>query len=173
MGRHKKPKKEEVNQLYNYFQEIKNLTNSEDDWGFLMGYSVVVGLENFASNSGSQEETNFEQVKAVYQKLEKIIKKSSENEVYHIICDLKEIDLKLEDYIGQEKHLEKKGELFQRTIEFFIRSKKNYEDQIRLNGLELIDKIRDRGKVIGKRNSLINDYDTIKSAFTREKGDRR
>ena len=53
------------------------------------------------------------------------------------------------------------------------RSIKNYSENLRRCGLELIEIVSQRSPLNGNRISLLRDYDDIESAYIRRKGDRR
>ena len=104
-------------QLYSLFRELEQHIDSTDDLGLLVGYCVLDGTLNFTyalapTNSGSVEQVKFDQVRAVYDSLERTIIQCKDvgldQEVaFKAICDLEDpVQEKLDQYDPESSSVE-------------------------------------------------------------------
>jgi hypothetical protein len=149
----KKSAQKEDGQLYVLFNRLNRQVESRDECGRLIGYSILSGLVDFTSNSGSKE-LKFEIIKTIYSSIECAIASCDENGAYHTLCDLK---LKVHNNInGQHSN-----SLLEEAIGSVQRRYGSFDDRLRRIGIALYDDISERGKIDTWRDILNSDYAAI------------
>ena len=154
-------------QLYHLARSLSLVIEDERDLGEAIAYVVLDSLLDFSSVSGSAEEKQFEQVKAVHQGLEAMVSLVQQKGLYHPLSRLQQnVGSRFNEYsqnnstaIGQSEII--KG-AFDRLSRRFA---KNYGDRLGRDGLELYHQVLERREASGRRNILTLDYGDIWSAF--------
>lgn len=154
-------------QLYSLLDILSNHVDSRDELGTIIGYTVMDGLFNFKSKSGSFQERQFEEVKTIYRSFDSIISASQNKSSYAALCNFKSsIDPLIERYISGKKITIGKSYLLSSLLnDEILPRKKNHVDILRRDGLRLYFNVNNRGSLIGAYNILTNDYSSIKEAF--------
>ena len=154
-------------QLFTLLRELYPHVENEREMGALIGYSVIGGLLYFHSDSGSEEERKFEQVKSVYSNLESAIEFSQEDRAYNRLCELKgEIDPAFYHFLDDSKFELGESRLINKIFNrFHNRFLRNYIDRLQRDGIALYHKSLNDGMVLGRRNSLNHDYELIERIF--------
>lgn len=159
--------------LYTFFRELANGVPRDDDRASLIGYVIVDGLIYFSSPSGSAEERTFQEVRAVYTGLEQAIVHCSQDApdesalAYTFLCGLKaRADPVLQRYFLSPTTEEVGGsKLLRSLVEDLSQRPQSYEDRLRRRSLTLMDAVRSRGIIDGRRNILLSDYALLQSHF--------
>jgi len=166
--------KNEASQLYSLLIPLSKCHDDKDDLGAIIGYGTFEGLSNFKSKSKSSEERKFGEIKSVYNEFKKILENSREGKGYELLY---EIQLNVEEKLKKIKknpHKKLQSPVLERMMDYFKRKEGNYEDKLRRMGFVLMDTIQENGEIKGTDKKKMNiDYESIKYAFTRKKGDRR
>lgn len=168
--------KKDARQLYNILSSIGNYVEDGNERGSIIGYGIMQALFSFQSTSGSVEERRFEEVKAIYSKLDSALIECRSNNGYHVLSDiLKEVSPRMDDLMlistnGDLKELKERStstdaSLLDIVSLPLVSSSRLYQDRLRRNGSSLYDDITLRGMIPGRKNSLIADYNSVKKYF--------
>jgi hypothetical protein len=159
-------KREEETQLYTLVRELDYRVKDADELGTLVGYSAANSLARFESNTGSAEERQFQQVKAVHAGLEQAIRDAASKDHFTLICELQiSTDPTLISLIKRPAEYAGPSELLAMMIKRISLNSRDYRDKIRRQGSALCEEARKKGIIYGTRNILITDYRTMEHAF--------
>ena len=161
-------------QLYSQLKFIsKAYREDRDGLGVFVGGIIISGLVNFKSKSKSKQERKFEEVKSIYRKFEEVFREYNyqiDNEkIYGLQSKVNE---RITNFEKTKKNT--RSELLERIIHSIKRKEGSYDDRLRRMGLDLFNRIMDKGEIDGTNKKKMNiDYENVEYCFTRKKGDRR
>ncbi|HDD70926.1 MAG TPA: hypothetical protein ENF94_02055 [Candidatus Woesearchaeota archaeon] len=157
-------KTEKERQLYTLIEALDAQTDDKGELGSLISYVILTSLIDFETNTGSEEERRFEEIKAIYTGLEKAIERSREEDSYSVLCELTTQKAKeLKQILDKERKIE--NETLLKLIINSLTHQKNYEDTLKRKGLRLRDNVYDTGILYGRRNILRKNYEAIRDIF--------
>ena len=159
--------------LYTLFRQLANEVPRDDDRASLIGYIILDGLIYFSSLSGSAEERTFQEVRAVYTGLELAIAHCSQDApdesalAYTFLCGLiARADPLLQRYFSNPvTNVMGSSRLLSSLLEELFQRPQSYEDRLRRRSLTLMDAVRSRGIIDGRRNILLSDYALLQFHF--------
>jgi hypothetical protein len=158
--------REEEPQLYTFVRNLGFHVPNADELGRLVGYSTINSLINFSTNSGSPQEREFQQVKAVHAGLERLLKEAANKESFIVLCELELItDPTLVEYLNNPNSYTGNSDILTTILKRFTINRRNYKDKIRRHGSAVCEETRQRGIIYGTKNILVTDYRTIQNAF--------
>ena len=154
-------------QLYHLARSLSLVIEDERDLGEAIAYVVLDSLLDFSSVSGSSEERQFEQVKAVHQGLEAMVSLVQQEGLYHPLSRLQQnVGSRFNEYSQNNSTAIGQSEIIQGAFDRLSgRFARNYEDRLRRDGLELYHLVLGRREVSGRKNILMIDYSNIWEAF--------
>jgi len=158
-------KNKNFEKLYSIFKSLSSYISDQDELGEVIAYSVLEGLINFESKTGSSQELEFEQVKKIYSKLTDILDNYKRNPNYYALLELKQ---DVDPFLNSNKNLEipqNQKYLIEKIIPELIESKKHYEDKLRRSGKKLYDLVSTKGELYRNVDSLRSDYKSLEDAF--------
>jgi len=159
-------KREEERQIYTFIRNLGSYISSVDELGMLVGYSTIHSLAGFESNTGSVEERQFQQVKAVHNGLELLLKESANKDSYVVLCNLQiTTDPVLTELLKNPQAYTGQSDLLAMALKRFASNSRDYRDKIRRHGTAICEKSKQKGIVYGTKNILTTDYGTIQYAF--------
>ncbi len=163
-----KPKPDQKS-LYELLSRLHLQIVNERDLGSLLGYCLVDSLLPFQSISGDRDERKFEQVKLVYDGLDRLVQSSETADPYIILCGMKSrVDPAFDQYASKnfsETVCDLVQAIFRRITE---RSGLNHEDSLVRDGIALYHRVIGEGQPSeGKRSVLTQDYRSIEAVFVR------
>ena len=156
MGNHK-----ETTQLYNLLNNLRSYVSHEGDLATLVGYSVLDSLVNFTSTSGNVQERKFEEIKAVYDGLERMTQKLENEEPYPVKCTYVQ---NVNDYL-HSKDNDRQSTLLRGVNTAISESRRPLEEHMRRLGTAVLFNSERNGPSRGTRNCLCQDYQTIVSSI--------
>ncbi|MCB9361939.1 hypothetical protein H6504_00750 [Candidatus Woesearchaeota archaeon] len=139
------------------------LVDNTDDFGQLFSYSIMSSLIDFSTTTGAEEQKHFEEVKAVYNGLERTIDAcKTEANPYTAIFSHEQ---NIRQYMDAEAT--KKDSSLLGVISERLRSgNKSYPDRMRRKGLCLYDLIQNDREHKSTKTALTRNYKLIKRCFT-------
>jgi len=173
---------EEQLQLYSILNSLSASVSDKDDLGMLVGYSIVKGLINFKTNTGSKikhqkrgkkifhpdiiEQIHFEEVKNTYNALKNTQKSVLQVGVSSCLSDiLSDIDPKITDLLTTKDYGKIQSMLMKNILASVENSPRTYKDILRRDGLRVTEDVHQRRYFIRPHDFLINDYESIKKCF--------
>jgi hypothetical protein len=154
-------------QLYSLLNKLSLHIEDDDELGMILSYSIIDSLTDFNSNSGSNEEIKFEEIKRVYYSIEKIVECYLNNENYNAVLELQsKVEPLLNRIIKEERKEKLNSSLLERIMDKIKEgNKKNYEDIFRRTGMKLNNEVNFRGPYYRNIDMLKNDYKAIEKSF--------
>ena len=151
-------------QLYSQLKFIsKAYREDRDGLGVFVGGIIISGLVNFKSKSKSKQERKFEEVFREYNY------QIDNEKIYGLQSKVNE---RITNFEKTKKNT--RSELLERIIHSIKRKEGSYDDRLRRMGLDLFNRIMDKGEIDGTNKKKMNiDYENVEYCFTRKKGDRR
>jgi hypothetical protein len=175
-------KQQQSSQLYSLFRELGQHIDSNDDLGLVVGYCVLDGTLNFTNSnvpasSGSVEQLRFDQIRSVYDSLERSIEQckdlGDQDVAFKVICDLQDpVQEKLDKYDPGISSVEEELErivLGPQIYAVVIMRKGDYKDRTRRFGLQLLESVNRRCKINGKRHAMLEDFERIREYFVEQR----
>lgn len=164
MSSRKKRKNNE--KLYFLLKDLSNYVDNQDELGEVIGYSVISSLTDFRSNSGSEQELKFEQVKEVYKTLSSLVEKYHTDKTYYALGSLRrDIDPLLEKICQNYSDSKNTKYLINKILPELIESKRHYEDILRRAGKKIYDNVFSVGYLERNIDTLKNDFRSLEDAF--------
>ena len=158
-------KAKQENSLFSLIKRLDDIVINRHDLGLLIGYSIINRLLDFDTNTGSDEQLRFEEIKAVRNEIERVTSACIEKGSVSTLLDIRpRVESEIEKLIESGEYAGKSG-ILKGIIPVLSASRKSYEDRIRRNGLRLQTEIYDRGVPKRLRESLESDYAAIDVAF--------
>lgn len=167
-------------QFYYLFKALDDLVQSSDELGTIIGYSIIVSTQvNLPPVSNTKKKRKVEVLNAVYDGLEKTIGDCApEGGSYEAMRSLQELVV---NYLTQEREADKKkaeeGDGFSRKKgpvklkeTLFSIERGFYWDQLRKNGLKLVNAVYRRGDLKNPQNIVQKDYALLESYFAARGG---
>ncbi|MFC1741015.1 hypothetical protein ACFL3V_00575 [Nanoarchaeota archaeon] len=149
-------------QLYTLLNRLQAYVPNADELGALVGYCIIESLHDFDTNTGSTEQVEFEEIKAVYNGLEQVIESSKENDGYTTLCELKmTADPWIIESLEPEAGYQRKSTLVQIAMNYLQSSGRDFQDKLRRKGKQIVSDVTSRGPVTGAKNSLSRDYNLV------------
>ncbi len=152
-------------QLYNLLLGLD--VSDRDEKGLIVSYAVLQGLLNVDSRA-SGEEIKWDEVRSVYSSLRDAKSGISaniggrEDPSFAYLCTLQsELDDSIQGYLSGSKELDKlrgKNKLVGTIFSRLNSSRRNYQDQMRRDGLSLVARVEQNGLVRGNSSALSSDY---------------
>lgn len=125
-------------------------------------YGLMKGLLYFRPTSTAAEEIKFQEVKAGCVGLEKAIELSRMPEElpgHNALSEFKaELSPVLEEYFRSSAVNIGQSKVLLSLVRYLALRPRSYEDRLRRRGIELLDQIRARGSLRGRREALLADY---------------
>jgi len=164
-------------QLYNLVTKLSSYVDNTDDLGTIVGYSIIGGLNRFNTSVGSKsrskkklnpetvEQYKFEEVRAVYSQLESTLDSVKNVEFQEIISHLAfKLNPEIE-YPIQNSKISRVNSTLLRNILSNLGTERNYQDNLRKNGIKLVDILKSKGSYNRPHDYLSEDYRAIALAF--------
>lgn len=158
-------------QLFMYYRKLSSFVTDEDELCTIIGYSVVGSLLDFKSNSKSDKEVKFQEVRQIYSFLDNLIESFKKTQTYDALSDLEKNilpffeKLNLRNFYNDNESLFN-SEFLNRALKDSSLSKvKNPSDYMRRIGLKIQNRISEVGILKRPIDILINDYKTIEYSF--------
>ncbi|MFH1682434.1 MAG: hypothetical protein ABIA37_01430 [Candidatus Woesearchaeota archaeon] len=160
-------RREDERQLFTLFKQLGLQIERERDLGRMIGYSIFGSLLDFRTNSNSQEEIIFGQVKQIHSGLEVVVDYAKQKEYYNKLCELKsKVDpwFRTESFPRESAQSRLMENIFSRLYTYYSKS---YEDRLKRDGVAIYNEVMRDGPLEGKKNILIHDYNLIDWFFVK------
>jgi hypothetical protein len=159
----KKLKHQVPTQLYDLFKQLKLVENGERELGLIISYTVVDSLLGFESSSGSAEERKQQQIKAVYEGLERTIFDCQESDSSSIIFSKRgTVNPKIQSYHDGSQRDVGESDLLVRIMGKLSTSySRNPADRLKRDGISLYKEVISEGQKSRKVDALTGDYALI------------
>jgi hypothetical protein len=169
-------------QLYHLiFDYLKPRVESSDDLGTLVGYSIIKGLLDFKApritNKSKkwrilkkiEKELKLSELNATYSGLQQTILDVNEKGTFQSLSDIvQDTNLKINELLSGQQVEKQKSVLLKNALLYLDSKRANYEEKLRIRGLNIIDNLNQRGPIPGRSN-FIKDYETLEAHFVIEK----
>jgi hypothetical protein len=157
-------------QLYHLLRQVSSHILDEDECSTVIGYSIIDGLKGFKTDSGSNDEIKFQEVKKIYQALNELVDSCMKDERFNALVEMKyRVDPFIKDnYSDTEgKISDECGSVLLKGIlsKKLSANRRNYMDVLRRAGKKLYDDVLEKGPFNRNVDILTNDYKSINDCF--------
>lgn len=150
-------------QLYDLLNKLSLLVVNKDELGNIVGCAVIASLIDFSTQSGALQDIHFEQINAVYQKLEEALNQCKDTDSFQAFCEL---NVKVHDFLKDFNPDQEFGSPLLKKIVFILDKRHGvHEDILRRNGLALYNAVIERGPLQRKVDFLKQDYRLLEGIF--------
>jgi hypothetical protein len=147
-------------QLYDLFKQLRLIEDGERELGLIISYTVVDSLLDFESPSGSIDERKQQQIKAVYEGLERAISECQEGDSASMIFSRRgTVDPKIQGYHdGSQRNVGESDLLVRIMGKLSTSYSRNPADRLKRDGIALYHEVISEGQKSRKVDALTGDY---------------